>query len=203
MRVTPKRNTFGGWTGCLILVISWFLLLPLWLLLAGEFLVHSDRPGKAGAVVLLSGGGRERMATTADLMADGVSETLLLTNTGAFSADGSREVDYLRTEMVRLGVPSYRIRVADSLVSSTGDEVLAVRAYLEEHQIESIVVVTDPYHTQRTRLLFRNTLDKSGITVRVVPARGHWYKPYSWFLSREGWQVTFQEYLKLTYSAIN
>lgn len=173
------------------------LLLPGALYAAGEYLVHSDEPGKTGAVVLLSGGGDERMNTAARLMNERFADLLLLTDTGAVMADGVLVRDYMRFELIDLGVSPAQIQSTYKEVSSTKEEAEAVGEFLLQHKINSCVIVTDPYHTRRTRTLFRSMLDQYGIEVRVVASDGHWYRPGTWFLSLKGWQTTFQEYVKL------
>jgi uncharacterized SAM-binding protein YcdF (DUF218 family) len=61
-----------------------------------------------------------------------------------------------------------------------------------------VIVVTDPFHTQRTRMIFREVFDGSGRSVRVHPVPGHWYRSGTWFLSVAGWGNTLREYAKMT-----
>jgi uncharacterized SAM-binding protein YcdF (DUF218 family) len=166
---------------------------------AGEFLVHADPLERSGAVVLLSGGGNERMDEAARLMRERYSDLLILTDTAETMPDGMLTSTYMRLEAIDKGVSPAQIQLTDHVVGSTRDEARAVEAYLNLHQVKSCLVVTDPFHTQRTRLIFRNQMKSSGIDVRVVPSSGHWYRAGSWFLSLRGWQATISEYAKLTY----
>jgi uncharacterized SAM-binding protein YcdF (DUF218 family) len=161
--------------------------------------VHADRLERSGAVVLLSGGGNERMDEAARLMRERYADLLILTDTAQTMPDGMLTSHYMRLEAISKGVSPAQIQLTDHVVGSTRDEAGAVRAYLALHQIKSCLVVTDPFHTQRTRLIFRDELSDSGIEVRVVPSSGHWYRPSRWFLSLRGWQATLSEYAKLGY----
>jgi uncharacterized SAM-binding protein YcdF (DUF218 family) len=60
----------------------------------------------------------------------------------------------------------------------------------------NLIVVTDPYHTFRTRLIFRSVFRGSGIKVMVHPISGHWYDSATWFLTPSGWRDTLFEYFK-------
>ena len=166
---------------------------------AGEFLVRSDGLERSGAVVLLSGGGDERMDEAARLMRERYADLMILTDTAQTMPDGMLTASYMRLEAISKGVSPAQIQLTDHVVGSTRDEARAVRAYLELHQVKSCLVVTDPFHTRRTRLIFQNEMQGSGIEVRVIPSLGHWYHAERWFLSLRGWQATLSEYAKLGY----
>lgn len=180
----------------LVAVLAGMLLVGL--CLAGEFLVHADPLQRAGALVLLSGGGTERLDTAARLMRERYAELLLLTDTSRSMPGGMLEAQYMRLEAVRKGVSPAQIQLTEP-VESTRDEANMVRAYMQLHQITDCIVVTDPYHTRRTRMIFRDAMREAGISVWVVPSSGHWYHANNWFLSLRGWQVTLSEYAKLAY----
>ncbi len=175
------------------------LLLGAGLIAAGEFLVHADPLERAGVVVLLSGGGTERMSEAAKLMKGRYAELLLLTDTARVMPEGMLESQYMRLEAVRLGVSPAQVQLSQPTVESTRDEAFKVREFMLLHQITDCIVVTDPYHTRRTRLIFRDVMAGSGIGVRVIPSSGHWYHAESWFFSLRGWQATLSEYIKLAY----
>jgi uncharacterized SAM-binding protein YcdF (DUF218 family) len=61
----------------------------------------------------------------------------------------------------------------------------------------SAMIITDPYHTFRTRLIFRQVFEGSEVDISVRPVREHWYRSNTWWASLEGWQVTILEYGKL------
>jgi uncharacterized SAM-binding protein YcdF (DUF218 family) len=164
---------------------------------AGDFLVHADELKRGGAVVLLSGGGTDRMDEAVQLMRDRYAELLILTDTDQTMADGLLVWQYMRQEMISRGVSPAQIETTDNTVGSTRDEAHAVREYMQRHSVSSCIVVTDPFHTRRTRLIFRKELEGSGIEVSVIPARSHWYRADTWFLSWRGWQATVSEYIKL------
>ena len=166
---------------------------------AGDFLVHTDPIERSGVIVLLSGGDTERMDEAARLMHERYAEELLLTDTARRMPDGMLETQYIRLELVSRGVSPAQIQITDQVVSSTRDEGRAVRAYLQLHQVSGCIIVTDPYHTRRTRMIFRDAFAGTGIDVRVIPSNGHWYRAETWFLSLRGWQTTISEYMKLGY----
>jgi uncharacterized SAM-binding protein YcdF (DUF218 family) len=68
---------------------------------------------------------------------------------------------------------------------------------MNDQGFNSMIVVTDPYHSFRTRLIFREVFRGSGKSIRVRPSSGHWYRSTTWWLSAQGWEATLTEYIKL------
>jgi uncharacterized SAM-binding protein YcdF (DUF218 family) len=89
------------------------------------------------------------------------------------------------------------ILITHNKVSSTWDEAYGVLEMVKDRYRDSVVVVTDPYHSRRTQMIFRRVFEDSGVTPIIRPVKGHWYKAGTWFLSREGWRVTILEYIKI------
>jgi len=58
-------------------------------------------------------------------------------------------------------------------------------------------MVTDPHHTRRARLCFRDAFKGTGVNVMVRPVNEHWYRPNSWWRNQAGLRATWTEYLKL------
>jgi uncharacterized SAM-binding protein YcdF (DUF218 family) len=192
-----KKNGWKLAVGGLVAAFLMVCLVAALFLAAGEFLVHSDTLARSGAVVLLAGGDKERLGEAAHLMRERYAELLILTDTDSVGPGGMVEWEYVRLEMIALGVSPAQIQPTYHTVASTRDEGKAVLEYLQRHKVSSCIVVTDPYHTRRTRMIFNQEFAGSSIEVRVVAAREHWYSPSGWFLSPRGWQATLSEYGKI------
>lgn len=193
MKMTKRK-----WTaGIVLAVLVLSCLAGIFLYAAGEFLVQTDPLQRSGAVVLLGGGGKERIDEAAGLMRDRFADLLILTDTDSTAPGGMLEWEYVRLEMIDRGVSPAQIQTTYHTVTSTKEEARAVLEYLQRHKVSSCIVVTDPYHTRRTRMIFHQEFEGSGVDVRVVPAQKHWYTPYSWFLSTRGWQATLSEFAKI------
>jgi uncharacterized SAM-binding protein YcdF (DUF218 family) len=185
--------------GCFLKFINSILLFIagsyLLLVVIGLMLVSSDVNKKADAIVLLSGGGKTRNAAAVELFKDSAAETIVLTQT---SGPGSTlTMTETRSQLMKGGVPSYMIQTAYGTATSTFDEARQVAKLAKSAGFKSVLVVTDPYHSLRARILFAGELKTDGVKVRVVSATGHWYKPISWMFSREGWRVTATELVKI------
>lgn len=191
---TPRR--FWGRGCCLVLAVG-LLLLYLLLRGLGAFLITGDALKKSDAVVPLGGGGEWRPVEAARLVKERYGQWLILTEPGEINPGGGLGSQYFRQVVVENGLSPYVIIITDGVQASTHDEAVAVLRLMEKHQFQSVIVVTDPYHTQRARMIFRQVFDGSGRTVCVHPVPNHWYRSGSWFLTPAGWEATTREYVKM------
>ena len=184
-------------TGCSVftVVLLFLCLSPLIVYLSlvsiGAILIVADPIVPVDAIVILSGDSGDRLAMAADMLSRGYAYNLVITNTDR--AANRR----LAREAEALGFDRERIFITDLTVDSTLDESRAVLQFAQDQGWSSFMVVTDPYHSFRTRFIFRQELRGSGINISVRPVVGHWFQSTTWFFSREGWQVVFLEIAKL------
>ncbi len=202
VRPKPLRGCsccMGGVASILSGLTALFVLGLVVLLVAGEFLVVGDELRYSDAVVVLGGSDLQRLNEAAQLYNDHYAGRVILTETGE-AVPGREDVSYTemrRQELEKLGVARDNILVTQKTVLSTLEEAKAVRDLMSANEWQTCIVVTDPYHTRRTRLIFRDVLSETEIKVRVRPARDHWYRASTWWLSVRGWEMTVLEYAKL------
>ena len=184
-------------TGGLGVVIAAALLLfALWGM--GAVLVVADTLKSMDAVVALSGGSMDRVDEAAKMYKEGYARRVVFTETTSQVASlGASYTKLYKTEAISLGVPDRDILVTSKPASSTYDEAKAVLSLMNDQGFNSMIVVTDPYHSFRTRLIFREVFRGSGKSIRVRPSSGHWYRSTTWWLSAQGWEATLTEYIKL------
>jgi uncharacterized SAM-binding protein YcdF (DUF218 family) len=203
LRPSAKRGRvlrFLMLAACFLLV-SCALLLALrgfWLPAVGRFLVRADPLQPADAIVVLAGGGPQRVAHGVRLFQAGYAPWFIVTNQ-PLNTPGIRVpyVELMRTEAIWQGVPEEHILMAPEIVRTTYEEALAVRRLVEERGFHSLIIVTDPFHTRRAQMSFRDALKGVGITISVQPANPSWYRPDAWWQSQEELRETWTEYLKL------
>jgi uncharacterized SAM-binding protein YcdF (DUF218 family) len=159
--------------------------------------VVNTSPLKSDAIVLLSGGSPQRTAEAVDLYYERYAQLVVITDTGDAMPDGALVTEFQRMELVLQGVSPNEVMVTERTVNSTYDEARAVRRLMQIHALKSCIVVTDPFHSRRTHIIFQDVFQGSDLSYQVVPARGSGYQPANWFLSPEGWSNTVREYVKL------
>ena len=174
-----------------VLVLLFVLILPLFLRGIGALLIFADPLEKADMAVALSGDTGDRVSEAALLMRNNYVDGIIITYTDEKARDA------LISEAVKKEISAGRIYVTYATVSNTVDEARAVRELAAERAQESLIVITDPFHTLRTRIIFRDIFEGSGIKIQVRPVADHWYRSDSWWKTREGVNLTIQEYLKI------
>ncbi len=191
----PQKERRIGGCSCALLgiggVVIGILLVFLGLIGVGAVLIVADPIEPVDAVVVLSGGTGDRLALAIEMNADGIAPNLVITD-----ADRTANAR-LRGDAIEGGFAREDVYITDLPVDSTEDEAVAVREFAQDQGWTRLMVVTDPYHSFRTRLIFRQVLRDSGIDVFVRPVAGHWFRSTTWFLQAEGWQFVFLEIAKL------
>lgn len=188
----------GGALGLVILLAASLVAGYVLLRGAGAYLIIADELQPAKAIVIMGGGGEPRMGEALELYRDRLSRMIILTETGEYI----EEFDYLKSFDIRIqlmnnGVPAGNILITEEEVSSTLEEAQAVRQLLKTHQMNSAIIVTDPYHTKRTSIIFNEVFAGEDIALYFHPVTPSWYNSRTWFLSRDGWKFTTLEYAKL------
>ena len=203
-----KRQGHPTTPGCLTIpaVLLAAALSAFLLLLAGEFvlrgmgavLVTADPLEKADAAVILSGGDNTRIDEAALLYKEEWMDFVILTETGVSVPEWNTDYSNLmRFEAIQKGIPANAILISEQHVDSTADEARATLKLMNTRGFHTLIVITDPYHTLRTRLIFRDIFPEGDIKVIVHPVRNHWYQSKTWWHHLEGWKVTILEYIKL------
>lgn len=198
---SPRRGCLGRVGKFLLALIILIGIIPaayltLWGL--GGLLVVADPLEKVSTIAVLSGDEVIRFKEALHLLRDGYAPLVILTETANMPGGGNSLNLVEKIILARqMGIASEAILVTKSTATSTRDESQAILAVAQQRKFNSIIVVTDPYHCFRARLLFRSAFAGSGIKVIVRPARDHWYKSATWMLSSEGWRATMSEYVKL------
>jgi len=189
---------FTNLAGCLVGFIVLISALYVGLRAAGAYLILADELVPVKAIVVLSGGTESRMREALHLYEEGYGSVIILTETGGTLRDSEQLYSFdMRIQLMNNGVPSGNIVITEMQVSNTLDEARAVRETLTNQQYTSAIIVTDPYHSRRTRMVFREVFADSPIDIYIRPAGDSWYNSRTWFLSAKGWQFTLLEYSKL------
>ncbi len=189
---SKKRNSTCS-CGLILLVLLVLLILsaPLILRGIGAFLIYADPLEDADSAVALSGDTGDRVSEAAWLYENQFVDYLFITYTDEPARDALLWAAQLE------GFPGERVIVTEMQVANTVDEARAIRALAEERAQDSLIIITDPFHTLRTRIIFRNELLGSGISIQVRPVVGHWYRSTTWWRTPEGRRLTLEEYLKI------
>lgn len=187
----PKRYLIAFLGILLILGQNW------WLPFIGRFLIVTDPISKADALVPLAGE-PSRTFFAAQLFMQGYAKWFVVTDMQLpDSYPKHAYVDWVRQTAHDEGVPMELILSARGTASTTYGEAVHLRQLAEEQEWRSLIVVTSPSHTRRTRIIFRSVFDTTQIDVSVFPVEQHRYTPHTWWKIQGGMAETGREYVKM------
>lgn len=191
--MSEKKNRSKS--DCLWLILSMLVVLvilsPLLLRGLGQLLVYADPLEQADMAVALSGDTGDRVSEAAILMRNGYVEGIIITYTNEAARDA------LFNATVKKEISGGRIYTTYSTVSNTVEEAKAVRGLTDERTWDSLIIITDPFHALRTRIIFRDIFQGTGVSIQVRTVPDHWYRANTWWKTSEGVSLTVQEYLKI------
>jgi uncharacterized SAM-binding protein YcdF (DUF218 family) len=109
----------------------------------GRVLDASEEPVKSDIVVCLGGGAAERVDKAVQLYKNGYARRQIFLLIG----ESSGNQPYIRKHFPDLNI------LINERPENTREEILAVKTYMKIHGYRSAIIVTDPPHTRRARLL--------------------------------------------------
>ena len=152
----------------------------------------------ADAVIPLVGG-VERAAYAARLHQDGYAPWFVATDVEQILDLGEARPADTRIARIALeqGVTQQHILTTVAPVTSTYTEALAVRDLVQCESWKSLIVVTSPTHTRRSRAIFRTVFTGTAIAVSIHPAIGESESDEAWWRDQDERKFVLREYAKL------
>ncbi len=195
---TCCSTIFKSGSGIFFFIIAVILFGWLALRAIGSFIVVSDPLREAGAIVVLSGGEPDRLVEAGRLYNEGYSRKIIVTQTNFDYIDPETQTATWKIQRVAdLGVAKEEVYITGEIVNNTYEEAVEVLKVMQSHGISSCIVVTDPYHSRRTKVVFNDVFRSSGLTVLIHSVPDQWYKASTWFESVDGWKITISELVKI------
>lgn len=167
---------------------------------AGYFLIVRDPITPSSVVAVLSGGGIERMDHAADLIQKDYAKRLIITETGTVDPlTNTRISRIMEDQAAQRGVRKVFLYVTEGEAKSTRDEAIAIKKLALEKDWKKLIIVTDSFHSRRTKIIFLDIFRGTGIRISVNPvdAEGYWYHPATWWMDRQSREATIYEYIAL------
>lgn len=150
-----------------------------------EFLIVGEEPRQADAIIVLSGG-LDRVSYGAQLYHAGYADKLILSGGGRG----------MKPHALSLGVPDSAI-IREEQSGTTFENAMFSLRVVQEHGYRSVLVVTSPYHTRRSGIIFNSFFQGIDVTFCPVP-----YDPdmtRTWWKRADSAKFVITEYLKLIY----
>lgn len=165
----------------------------------GDSLIVQDPLDKAD-LITASSGPEYRIIYAAELYKKGLGAILFYT--GGYSEENQRsEANWSKYLAKITGVPEEAIAINETPVISTYDEAVLLQKYIEAHPdtIQSIILVTDAYHTRRAKWIYQRVL---GEEIRIIMAPVPFERTElskNWWSDAKSRKFVFNEHLKYLY----
>jgi len=160
--------------------------------LAGNWWVVSDPLQHADAIVVIGDDNYsgDRAARGAELFEAGWAPQVVAS--GRMLRPYSGIAELIAHDLESKGVPAAAVVTFAHRTANTREEAEALRDFVAQRHWHRILLVTSNYHTRRLRYIFRKVFP-SDVTVMVTPAHDSDYDPGSWWQSRLGLKLFFDE----------
>ena len=188
----------------LVVTLSLIYFSRAWLLPpVATFLDISEPPMRVDYVLVLNGGPETRPFVAAAMVKAGLVKQVLLT-TASPTADTDNwtlppEHEIASRVLRARGVPAAQIHVIPGKIASTYDEACALARFLKTNPAESVAIVTNDFHTRRTRSIFRQVIGDTSVRLSFVSAPVDHINSDNWWKSAAGVKLYATEYCKSLY----
>jgi uncharacterized SAM-binding protein YcdF (DUF218 family) len=201
-RIRPVRVLFI----LLVLGSVAYFLMPVLLDAYARWLIRTDSPVHADIAIVLGGGEGERLGAAVRVWREGRVPALLIIDPGipllpVYAGEDSLTMGEVKRRIaVRRGMPEETVMVLKG-PTSTYEEAVASRPYLEARQIKSAIVVTSPFHSRRARATFRHLFRGSPvrITLETLPLSVSQDRPSRWWVREHDQMAVFTETVKILF----
>ena len=178
-------------------LLAGLLAVAVFALAAGRFVVATDPPARADAIVVLGGGHPFRARHAVALHDRGYAPLVVFSGSTFKDVGLACSEALLSLEAARaLGLPEDAALVVEG-ATSTYQEAAALSALARERGWRALIVVTDAYHTRRAGRTFRALLP--GTTVYVSAAPNPKVDLDRWWQTERGLTAVVNEMIKLAF----
>lgn len=190
-----RQRIFTAFYTAFILVFLLVSTAKSWLPAVGHWFFVPSNAASADAIVILAGGGPERLCHGIELYKRGLAPELWYTGDKPLET----RTDFMDSEMMlslaaRRDMPRDKIRLLPS--TSTFEDVKAIATLVKERKVKSIIVVTSWYHTRRAMNVIRHCLAGTNIIVYSSSSTNLPYTPDNWWRDEEGLVAVVNEMIK-------
>jgi uncharacterized SAM-binding protein YcdF (DUF218 family) len=170
-----------------------------------RFLIVTESPREAAIVLVLLGDPHQRPVRASELFHAGLARRVAVSEgeipfavaVGALPST----TDVTVQALISLGVPEDSVEIIpfEGGVTSTRDEALAFRDYVQEHTVTRAIIVASALQTRRARWIFKRVLAGQPVEVQLVAAPYRGFDETNWWKSERGLIAVNNEFIKLVF----
>lgn len=181
---------------CLALVIEFILKCDSFLYAVEDFLVVNQEPKNADFIIVLGGDPSSRVAQGVRLYQSGYVDKILLTGGTHSYHTADTKAQIMKRQALRLGVPEDDILLEEKSLTTEQNAEYSLEI-MRAKEFKSAIVVTTPYHTRRSSLLFHRFF--TGIELTICASPDGSYGSGKWWRNNYRTKTIVSEYLKLVW----
>lgn len=185
-------------TAILVALVIAIIAFSVSIVAIGFYLSPQDPLKPADAIVVISGGETFTRTTRGiDLYLDGYAPLII------FSGDALDPNSISNAEaMEKIAIEEYNISrgniIAEKESASTYENAINLKPIFEKLDINSIILVTSPYHQRRSRMTFQHVMGEDFTIVNQSSTDEFWRK-IAWWDNDRAMYLTFSELWKIIY----
>lgn len=171
------------------------------LAILGYYLAPQDELRRVDAIVAVSGGDNEaRTETAVELYQSGWADQIIFSG-AARDPQSPSNAEIMKREAIEMGVSKRRI-LTEELSQDTRDNASNVAELAKDNNIDSMILVTSPYHQRRAFIEFQNAFEGQEVTILNYSAKDQKWRRSQWWISPRGWYLTTSESLKIAFTEL-
>lgn len=154
----------------------------------GKWIDVSEKPYKSDIIICLGGGTIERVKKSVSLLNDGYADKILLLGESWYNQP-----------YITQHYPRFSLSIDES-PKNTQEEMYTIKKYMHAHHYSSAIIVTDPPHTRRVKLLASQVPeDDSNITLYMVGTDVPWWNKFDYYRNAHALNYVWHEVPKIVY----
>lgn len=151
---------------------------------AGRWLDVTEKPIKSDIVVCLGGGTIERVKKSIEMIEEGYVDKMLLLGESWYNQP------YIKEHYTTLPME------IDESSKNTEEEVLFIKQYMKKYNYKSALIVTDPPHSARVKVLLWLYTDKN-LEYHIVGSDVSWWSVNSYYKNKKAYSFVWHEMVKI------
>ena len=164
---------------------------------AGKFIYIKDELKPADVIVVLAGEQTERVEYGVKLFNDGWARKDRIIMAGGPVVWKYSWASLMRDHAESLGIPARKILIED-ISKSTEEDARFTKDILMKNGYRSMILVTSPYHSKRSSMIFRRIMGKD-IKIINAPSENSWFSFDEWWKRRKDRSTVLSEFSKFTW----
>ena len=188
----------------LLVLFTLFVLRNSILLGIGNILIDEDELSKVSHAFVLGGGSLDRGDEAARIYKKGWCKKVICVGENVPTIFECLNIDKTESEVAKQNIVArHNVSEDDVIVlkkgTSTKEEIALILSYCQENQLDTIIILSGKFHTNRVRFVINNLFQNQDVHILLHGAPSSNYDEKEWWKSEYGLISCNNEYVKLVY----